>query len=272
MKKKLLTLLCAVCLLCSTMLFASCDGVEPESADQLIGEAMAKTAELDSFAATLDMDMKMTFAGETQKIFTVADMKVKDAQSDNPVMSTDVSMSVLGEGMLENSMEMSMYLADGWLYMDMGELGKIKAKQGSYLVADYDYNDDLDDMMVDIPDEVLEELEIKTASDGSKTVTITLDDETFSELYKDMLSEMKNSFDSLGNVDHDTIRFSDAVISITVQDGYLWKYAMSFEISVAVGDGTAVTEVEVMVTYNDPGKDVKVTEPDDLDSYVAAGT
>lgn len=255
MKKKLVSIVLVLCLLCTMPLLASC-----EKASDLIEKAMANTEALDDYSATLNMQMKVTVGGQTKYVNTEAKMLVENAKGDNVKMSTEMEMKMLSE-----SVKMKMYMVDNWLYMDMDD-AKLKVRADSEMGESYDYSDNMDGMLQDIPAEVLKDVKIEEKK-GQKIMTFELDDSTFNDLYDDLLEEMYDSLDGLGVSGKMTLRFSNAVITVAVKDDYLSKYSMSFDMSATVGTQVTRAEVDMTLTFDDPGKDVTVKLPSDLKEY-----
>ncbi len=255
MKKKILSVLLALCLLCTGFLMTSCD-----KAEDIFEEAYKNTEALDSFAAEIEMNISMKMNGQTYTIPMTIDMKIKDAKSDNPTMFADYSMSVMGE-----SMEAEMYLEDGWLYMVSESLPYDGVKMNAATAGDdYDFNDDMDDIVQDIPEEFFKDIKPVKNKDGSKTITIEFSDEDFSEIYGDIIDSVKESAD-LGDVDD--VYIEDAVVVITIKDDYISVYEMNFSMGMTIGSETVTADVEMTATYSDYG-DVSIKAPEGYQNFV----
>lgn len=246
MKKRMVSLLLVVCLMATVVLFTGC-----ESAESLVKGAIAKTSMLDSYEAEIEMQLDMEASGMTMSIPMTIGMKVKDAHGDNPIISANTAISMLGQ-----SIEMDVYSDGEWIYLvSEGEGYKVSAENGD----EYDYTGDVDDMIQNIPEDLLKDAEIVKNDDGSKSVTVALPDEVFAEVYKEFVDSMNET--ATGSEVED-IEISDAVVSITVKDGYISVYDISFEMNMTVVSLETSMDVKATITFKNPGQDVPVTPPD----------
>lgn len=246
MKKKLIAAVLAMCVACM-LLLTGCG----ESTYSIVDKALDKTKSLDSMAAEMKMEMNMEMEGMTMSIPITADLKAKGLNSDSPVTSSAITMSILGQ-----SVEMEMYQEGDWAYIQMDDM-KYKTSV-TEAESELDYSDDINDMLQNIPENLMEEVELVKGEDGSSTVTISIPDEVFSEIYADFI-EVVNESSGQGDGE---IAISDAVVKITVADGYVSVYEMEFTMEMTVEEISTKTDVKASVTYKDPGKEVTITPPE----------
>lgn len=255
MKKRIVSAVLSVLLICSMLLLTSCGRL---TAFSLVSDALEKTNNLDSMQAKMTMDMSISTEGMTLDIPVVYDTKAAGLKSENPVSSTEMTMSVLGQ-----EVAVDIYTEGGYFYMTAeGESVKMKAGEDT---EDYDGVEMIDDMMKAVPEDILTDVVIVNNEDGTSTVTTAVSEEVFSELYGDIV-------DSVGDIAADgseigEVTLSDANIEITVnKDGYVSLYKMNFVVKMTVSAGdTAMdftADVAATVEYVDPGKEVTVTPPD----------
>lgn len=278
MKRRLVSLLLALTLLCSGVLFTACGGenapggtnapetteapetTQAPSVSEVLNAALEKTQNLDSVAAEMKMEMNMAMEGMTMSIPMTAKFKVKDASSENPVMSAVVTMSLFGE-----SFDVEMYQEGQWAYIVMEDM-KYKSNVED-MESEYDYTDDADAMLQEIPEELLKDVEFVEAADGSQTATVTFTEEKFAEIYGDFIEDV-NSDTEAGLED---MKISNAVVTVTVADGYVTVYDVAFTMEVTVEEMSTTTEVKATLTLEDPGKEVTITPPEGYQDFEEMG-
>ena len=251
--KRIISLVLALCVVCMCGVLVSC---ETESTFSVISTALDNTQALDYMDATMEMEINMESQGTTMSIPMTADIKANNLKSDNPVMSTEISMSMLGM-----TVDMKMYQEGEWAYYDaLGMKYKIKVTEET---NEYDYSDDVNFMVKDIPEELLENVELVKSEDGSVTVTVAIPDEQFADIYDDYIDSLNST---TGYEDGD-ITITNAKVSITVKDEYVSVYDMSFNMNIDIEGVSSAAEVTAKVTYNNPGEKVTVTPPEGYKDY-----
>ena len=269
MKKKIITLLLVFCL---AICFVGCgksttdknDGNEnstPAQSDVVsVNDAVKKTQELDSVDATLKMEMKMSEDGMDITIPIVADIKAKALKSDSPIISTVMTMSMMGE-----ELEMEMYQENDWVYIAEGGTGyKMSAAD---MGSDYDYAGDMKDMLKTLPDDLVKSAKSEKAEDGSTTYTIDVSGEKFTEIYADFLSGVNEDSGMTG----EDVKISDVIIKITTSNDYVSVYEMNFIMDVTIDEVASKFDVNASITYNNLGKEVTVTPPSGYQDFEELG-
>ena len=262
MKKKIVSLLLAFVMLGTSILFTACGGeggsdqVKEKNAYEIISEALDKTENLESMAAELKMEMSMGMEGMTMSVPIAIKLKAKDMKSENPVVSMLVSMSMLGQ-----EINIEYYLEDQWAYMVMGEM-KYKTNAED-MAQDFDYAQSATDMLQQIPEELLKDIQLVKAEDGSQSATIAFPGEKFAEIYDDFIE----SVNSDSETDIENIKITDPVVKITVADGYVTVYDMAFTMEITVEDATSSTEVKATLIYENPGQAVTITPPEGYQEF-----
>ena len=251
--KKIVSLCLIVCVLLSmTLVFTSC-----QNAEKTVDKALEKTGELESYAAQMNMKITMTGAGITTTIPMTMKMKVEDAKSETPKAEIDMSMEMFGE-----TMEAKYYTSGEWAYfVDDENSYKMKLDDAD---IDSDYSED---MMKKLPADLLKDVEVVKNDDKSKTVTVSIPDETFNELFDDLLDMMT---DSMG-VAATGLTISDAVVEITVKDGYVQTYGVDFSMVMTVEGISFTATAECEMVYENPGEAVTVTLPEGYESFRELG-
>ncbi len=245
MMKKWMALALAVCLcLCCV----SCGLVEKASAFATVHDAIEKTRALDSMDCELDMEMTMSMEGMTMTVPVKAAIKAKNTNS-KPVAHSTVSTQMLGM-----DMEIEMYQEGDWAYIRM-KGAEYKVNMAAEEAAEYDYTDEAQAMLQDLPEDLFKDVKAQENEDGSATVTVPIPNEVFTTVYKDLLASLNDSADEEGM----KVTVKDAVVKITVADGYVTVYDMSFGMDVDVMGMATSYQVKGAVKYINPGADVTVT-------------
>lgn len=260
MKKRIISLLMIACLVISLSAFTACS----ENPVKVIGSAIEKTGELNSYQAKMEMETVTTVAvaGESQTVTVpmVVDMKVADAKSDSPRVSADYSIT--SEGI---TTEMEIYTEGEWVYMVMdGEGYKMSLEDAG---DEYNYSESVDKMLKELPEDLLKEVELIKSENG-KTATISIPDEMFAEIYSDLVS---NAVSSLGEADAN-VEIKNAVVTVTVDNGYISYYEIAFDMEMSmtiayVGTVNSTSKVTSKITYENPGENVTVTAPNGYESF-----
>lgn len=268
MKKRVIAMLLALMMLCTGVLFTACGGegttgatetteaVAEKSVSEIINEAMKKTENLDSMSAVMKMEMNMVAEGITMSIPITAKIKAKDINGENPIASVIVTMSMFGQ-----ELDIEMYQEGQWAYMVMEDM-KYKTNAED-MVAEYDYADSANDMLQEIPEELLKDAELVKAEDGSQTVTITFPGEKFAEIY----AELIESANSETGTEMGEMKISDAVVKITVANGYVTVCDIVFTMEMTVEGVTSSTGVKTTLTYENPGREVTITPPEGYQDF-----
>ncbi len=227
--------------------FASCE--KQESVSDAVASAVEKTNELDSFEAEITMEIAMAMEGMTMTVPMTVDMKAENANGEKPIFSATMSTSLLGM-----AVEADLYCDGEWVYYSGdGMEYKMPAEESG---DEYDYTGDIDAMLKDIPGELFKDKQFAKNDDGSSTVIIDVPNEVFAEIYDELIDSMneESTDEAVGDVE-----ISDAKISITIKDGYISVYDISFKMSMTTYDVESTSEVKTSVTFKNPGEKVTVT-------------
>lgn len=262
MKKRLISLLLALTILCTGILFTGCgnektpEETKDKTTFEIINEALEKTENLESMAAEMKMEMNMAAEGMTMSIPMTMKLKAKDMKSESPIISMVVSMTMLGQ-----DIDIEMYQEGQWAYMVMGDM-KYKANAED-MESEYDYTEITDDMFQQIPEELLKDVELVKAEDGSQSVTIALPAEKFAEIYDDYIESVNSDTE----IDLGEMTITDPVVKITIANGYVTVYDISFKMEMTVEGVSSSTEVKTTLTYENPGQEVTITPPEGYQEF-----
>lgn len=253
MKKRIVSLLLALCIVCVCGLLASCNQV---STYMVVSQAIEKTEKLDSMAAEMEIEMTMSMMGMDITVPIKADVKAKGLQGDAPVTFAKMSMSMMGE-----TMEFDMYQEGDWAYYVIADM-KYKTNIAE-AQAEYDYSDTMTDMLQDLPEDLLKDVELVKNEDGSRTMTVSLSDEQFTEIYEEILDDTSAEYGTSVN----DLSISDAEISITVADGYISVFDMKFTMNMTVEGVETSADAAYNIKYKDLGKEVTITPPEGYQDF-----
>lgn len=261
MKRNLLALFLVLVML-FTLVACGKDDVNETTAFALIDAATKKTQALDSAEMDMTMNMSMDMMGVSMDIPITYNIKGVGLQSSSPNLEMVMSMTMFGM-----AVEMDIYVENGYYYMSyMGETMKYKAEDA----ADYDAMAQVNAMYGDLTADLLKDTAITKNADGSKTVKLTLDSETFKKVFKDLVDRTGNSAAEGATIKSITI--SNANVEITVnKDGYIDTYKVDFDMSMTMdvlGESYSTSVgVDATVQYKNPGTNVTVTPPDGYQNY-----
>ncbi len=236
---------------------------EKESTYSIIDAAVKKTLALNAFDAELNMDLRLDMSGMTVNIPTKIKLKATDVKTDSPKILTDMTVSTMGL-----DMNTKVYQENGYFYITlMGVDMKVKAGE---FTKDYDNMDDLKNMLVSIPEEVLKDVAVLENADGTKSAAISIPDDQIKNIFGDFVAQANASL--IEDMEVKDLHLKNAKVMITVdQDGYVCDYDIEYGMTMKLKTDPAVYGSSEMtyevfaqanLTYNHPGTDVVVTAPE----------
>lgn len=253
--KKITTLLIALLMITVSVLsFASCNALKTE---EVINQGIENTSKLTEFEANMNMVIDMKMTSMTMNIPMSVNMKVKDADKENPITSALVSMEMMGQ-----KMETESYMDDEFVYVVAdGEGYKVSIEEAE---GEYDFSEELNENFQKLPVDLLKDIELVKGEDGSYKVTVNIPDETFKELYGDLLDEVSEA--SLGEV-FDGLTITNCVVTVTVKDDYATNYDLSFKMAMEVQGMDVTADVTANYEIVNPGSSVTITPPEGYESF-----
>ena len=264
MKKRIISLFLVVAVLCTALMFAGCNdekkttSSEPDekSVAAVLKEAVNKNEDLDAMSAVMKMEMNIESEGMTMSVPVTANIKAKNLKSDNMISLVDMTMSLLGE-----EVAMQMYQEGEWAYVVMDDFGYKYNLEDE--LGGMDYADSAKNMLAEIPEDLLLGVEPVKAEDGSQTVTISIPGEKFSEIYNELIEDVAAESGALMG----ETNISDAVVTITIADGYVTVYDISFTMNMTEEGISTAVEAKVTLTFDNPGQDVEITPPEGYQDF-----
>ena len=254
--KKLLALL--LCLLTAVMLLASCGGKE-KTPEELVEGAFERMSELDAYelemAITMEISTEIMGETETQSMPMTINLAGKDLKSETPKILMELSISMEGETMTATA-----YIEDEWIYMTSdGESYKLPIEDMSDMGVMADYSQQFEDLLVDFPEAVYDDVAAKKNGDGSKTVALSLTAEQFEAIFSALSTELGESMGFFG--EGVAVTYQPATVVITVEDDCVSAYELNYAMDISMDfDGDAATTEDVMSMTFAVGYDVTVAK------------
>lgn len=251
--KKFTAVALVLVMLVSLFALTSCEE-KKQTAYSLVSDAVAKMETLDSFEADMDLKVETKEMDEDDSMGALSQCNVKAAglKGDNPVTFSTISVTMMGV-----TMKTEAYTEGEWCYITaFGQGMKMKAGENT---EEYDGYADIEFVIKEIPEDILSDVEITENSDGTKTVSVAVSDEKFTELYQVLVDEVFASV-TKGEVVID-ISVTNANVTVTVdKNGYVSVYGISFDVnSEELFGGKA--SVDMNIAFKNPGTAVTVTPP-----------
>ena len=212
--KKFLALLTAAVLVVSMTACAS----QPSDPKALYKEAVAKTGKLESIDMSMKVTMDMTAAGESITVTTTTGIQL-DQSASTPKMAMKSNVEVPGQG----NVELMMYYADGYIYLDSN--GQ-KVKQAA---SSEDALSGAAGMAVEeIEEKAFKDLKMET-KDGVTTLTFTADGAQMTEYVQTLLASSQTVTSA------DELKISDVTGKVTVnKDQYITGMTMNIPLTMTV--------------------------------------
>lgn len=244
--KKILSVIIAIALVMSVML-VSC---KKETAESLVNGAMAKTDAHSATEINGTIELVMSVMGMEIEMPIEFMMQMTDLQSDTPTTYTKMSMSFMGEEVNSET-----YSEGDWVYtLADGEGYKMSAAESE----DMGDSSGLADVLTVFPSEVFEGVEIVKNDDGTKSVEFNLTQDLLGELYSSLVDSLSETTGGEGS----EVELSDAKIKITVKNGEVSKFVMSFDMIMSIMGIDASASCTMSFDFVAFDDDVKITPPE----------
>lgn len=229
------------------------------TAFELMSAAYNNAGALDDIDAEMIMNMTIAAQGVTIELPVTAKIKVDGAKTDKPVSYVEAKATMMG---VETTNVI--YIEDGWAYICADGVGyKTNAKE---VIDDNDYSKQLKDVVTLIPEKHLTNANVVKNADGSKTVTVEFDKDSFLEFAKDSVLSTSDveSIESIKSLDNIKITF-------TVDNNSFKEYKMSFDMVVDADGVETTAKTDVTVKYNDTTNGVTITPPEGYKNFEDMG-
>lgn len=220
---------------------------QPMDARQQYEAASRKTNDLNSFAARINMDMKMTAQGTNISVNMDMDFKVKDLDSSSVKYLAELRMDMLGQ-----SQTGKMFYTDGYAYMDMGGQ-KIKVAMPLDEIMETSRNASSGVLQ---ETGFIQDLQVATDGAGNQVFTFTCAPEGFNKL----LSQMNQQNMDLAVVTDMKIREYRGTATVNPEGYFIASdLVMVYDATIM---GTAVSyDIRAHLDYVNPGQPVDFALP-----------
>ena len=269
--KKNRSILFLILILACTLILAGCGSPQETkelTAYELVKSAVEKNAALESSEFETSIKMSMSISGISMEI--PLNYSIKTAKEDgHTIASAVIKMDVMGE-----TVETDVFVDKDFIYISENvQKMKVRVPVSSELASGYDISKMGQEIVKELPEDILKDVQIINNNDGSKTVNVEISEDRFNEIFKDYTDAALNSvLSELSDDDQMDITFSNAKASITVNsDGYVSDYNISFDMSMKISmQGISMdltSSCESSCRYIKPGSKVTVDRPADLNDY-----
>jgi hypothetical protein len=213
----------------------------------VVNTAIKNTNALNDVAATMDIEMEMDLLAIKVSVPLSFDIKIKNAKSENPLMSMELAMEMLGQ-----SIEAQFYTEDGVSYVYLNGEG--------YQTTDTPKptSIDLGSVTKELEKELFTDAVLVDEGDGLQSVELIIPEEMFESVYGDFISALNSTTGSEAT----EFSLSNTKVKIYVKDKYIAKYKMSFDMDMEVEGVKAKTGAEATITFSDPKSEVVITPPE----------
>ncbi|MEZ4357349.1 MAG: DUF6612 family protein [Eubacteriales bacterium] len=249
--KKILAPIIAICAL---IMLTACNS--SEKIYEVYSTGIEKFNQLDSLDMIVDVNMDMELNGETLKIPMNMILKSKSLNSD-PEYLVNTSMTIL-----DTETTSQVYYKGGYVYLSAS---KNKYKQEMSLD---DMKNNYAVVNVDLFDKELLEKARLTKTEHGSTITLSLSGEKIEDKLTSMFFNMDTLLENFGGISSFKFGNLSATLSYNTE-GYLTSEVIKYDISCTADNTPLNANVKCAFNINNPGKEVTITPPDDLDSYIS---
>lgn len=270
MKQKKLVF--AVVLVMLSLLLGACgsDDITKQSAYDLIRNAVEKTSKLNSYEMEMKINASTEVFGEKMETPIDFDLKVEGASGSSMKASGKMSMSILGA-----NIDAGYYQENSVLYIDLAGT-KLKISADSEEAKTFAFTDTEKNILKALPEDVVKQVTNINDDDGTRTISVMIDGEKFSEIFKELVADYSNEEAYAQQIQDikSGVEISNANVTVTVlPNGYVGEYKVQFDMDVKLSsaaenmDFSTKVSLNASVVFKDPGTKVRVTAPSDLSEY-----
>ncbi len=251
--KKITFVLLAVLMTVSVFTLSSC--FKKETPESLVNGAIEEFIECDAVEFDMPVEISVEMMGIKFKIPVNMHIAGAAQNSDNPILSLDMSMSALG---IEESKHI--YTEGDWRYIiENGECYKeprVDDEDDLVPVSDTSIFSDT------IPAELFEGTEIVENEDGTKTVELDISPEDLIEIIPTVIVE------AIAKVAGDeNAEISSPHIKFTVDNGRLAEFDLSFEMNGSIDGVSVPASAKLKMDILAYGDDVVITPPEGYENF-----
>lgn len=251
MKRKFIKFATAALVCAGLLTFTGCGEKDPFTVYE---EAAAKTSELKSVASTAKMNMKLSAQDQSIEIGMDMDMKILSPNGNDMQADIAMNMDMLGQNITMNS-----YFKDGYYYTATGD-SKVK-----YIMDIKEMREQIaaNSVQTGLKKEDFKEISMEK-KDKDYLFTFTINGETMSNVVDSAMGALSDMMAG-SNME---MKIGDIPGTATVnKDNYISAMTMKMPLTMTVAGQEMKMDLDMDITYIDPGKEVTVDFPDDLDTY-----
>lgn len=245
---------------------------------QVYEEALTKQNELDGMDMSMSTAVSMMIGDQINDITLDMDCQMNGLQSGDLAMAATMNYTMGGEQLSDTMNVLTnarMYYTGGYLYMDMFDADVMGEDAVDY--GKIKYPADIDSVMaqfggstdiMELNKEAISNLTLEEDGD-TKILRYVMDTDNTNSIIESVLGQMGNVSGSM--LSEDLYQITECTGTMTINsDGYIESQSMDLAMNVSLGDGdldTVYYSVNMDADILNPGQEVTVELPDDLDSY-----
>lgn len=250
MKRRILSLFLILCL---TLSLAACGKKEPVADGSItiadVNAAVEEVFRQDALSAKMDVELGMSIGPIPMSIPVKAEIK-----KDGDRSYTKASLSLLGQ-----EVGAEVYTEGEWSYTVTGNQ-KYKLRTN---LNEYDYADDLANMIQALPEGMVEKVSAVANADGSETLTACIPTEKVHELFGEYAEGLEVTT-GLGGA---SLTFKEATIVATLKDGNLSAYTLDIKVTASLNEVDTDLKVKATANFDAPGTAVVITPPEGYQTF-----
>lgn len=249
---------------------------------QVYEEALTKQNELDGMDMSMSTAVSMMIGDQINDITLDMDCQMNGLQSGDLAMAATMNYTMGGEQLSDTMNVLNnarMYYTGGYLYMDMFDADVMGEDAVDY--GKIKYPADIDSVMaqfggstdiMELNKEAISDLTLEEDGD-TKILRYALNADNTNSIIESVMGQLGNVSGSMSNADlyADLYQITECTGTMTINsDGYIESQSMDLAMNLSVGDGdldTVYFSVNMDADILNPGQEVTVELPDDLDSY-----
>lgn len=244
---------------------------------QVYEEALTKQNELDGMDMSMSTAVSMMIGDQINDITLDMDCQMNGLQSGDLAMAATMNYTMGGEQLSDTMNVLTnarMYYTGGYLYMDMFDADVMGEDAVDY--GKIKYPADIDSVMaqfggstdiMELNKEAISDLTLEEDGD-TKILRYALNADNTNSIIESVLGQFGNTGSSISA---ELYQITECTGTMTINsDGYIESQSMDLAMNVSLGDEDAETvyySVNMDVDILNPGQEVTVELPDDLDSY-----
>ena len=244
---------------------------------QVYEEALTKQNELDGMDMSMSTAVSMMIEDQINDITLDMDCQMNGLQSGDLEMAATMNYTMGGEQLSDTMNVLNnarMYYTGGYLYMDMFDADVMGEDAVDY--GKIKYPADIDSVMaqfggstdiMELNKEAISDLTLEEDGD-TKILRYALNGDNTNSIIESVLGQFGNTGSSISA---ELYQITECTGTLTINsDGYIESQSMDLAMNVSLGDEDAETvyySVNMDADILNPGQEVTVELPDDLDSY-----